>query len=80
MRFGNNTFIPIASRPETFRREIYAQDTNNSESLLYRGLVSHTFTETKEREVVANADAAMLQLNVTMANLQKEKEQNKFVP
>jgi len=50
------------------------------EGLMYRGLVSHTFAETKEREVVAQADAAMLQLNVTMANLQKEKEQNKFVP
>lgn len=68
------------SQPETFRREVYAQDMDKHEGLMYRGLVSHTFAETKEREVVAQADAAMLQLNVTMANLQKEKEQNKFVP
>lgn len=77
MRFGTNTFVPIAFQPESFRREIYTKDADKDESLVYAGLISHTFTETKTKEALAPTDAAMLKLQATMANLQKEKEDNK---
>lgn len=75
LRYGTTSTL-LHITPSRFRNEIYKRDSDESQDLRFKGLVSHTISMKKVEETTAGAETAMATLKAQMASYNQEKASN----